>query len=108
MAGGRSAVSAISRQTSAALQQAMTLLQRDEALQALRQLLDPDDTRAAWWIATQIEKHLQRFQRAAWQRIETGHRQPQSEIEQHLLVLSRTGCPSARRLWDLLQDFDAR
>lgn len=95
----------LSAQSRTALAQAVRLCERDYALLALVDALDPDRTRSVWSLAGQISARLQRFESGGYRRIAAGHREPQGALEAALMACCGGCCPqSQRKLLPILQD----
>ncbi|MCB0055437.1 MAG: hypothetical protein KDE45_00340 [Caldilineaceae bacterium] len=95
----------LSDQTAQAIRAADRLVNRDFALQALRDLLDPERQLSTWALAGVIGGHLRRFQGEPYRRIAQGHRAPQGALEAALAHCCAGDCPaSQRRVFDLLVD----
>lgn len=87
----------LSEQTREALRLADSLVERDQALIALRDLVDPSGRLTAWALAGAISERLRRFQEAAWPRIARGYREPQNAVEKALVALSTADCPTSQK-----------
>jgi hypothetical protein len=97
-------MTAISTQTTEALRQAAQLVERDQALAALVNALDPGRTQSLHTLAGVVCRMLETHARGL-DRIEAGGRAPRDGAEAALLILRRTGCPtSQRQLYRLLGD----
>ena len=92
-------------QSRCALARAVELCERDYALRALAETLDPGATLSTWQLAGRLSDRIKRFRSTAYPRIQKGHRSPQSATELALLAIVGADCPqSARRLYDLLAE----
>jgi hypothetical protein len=97
-------MTAISTQTTEALRQAAQLVERDQALSALVNALDPGRSQSLHTLAGVVCRMLETHGNGL-ARVLAGGRPPRDEIEAALAVLVRTGCPtSQRRLYGLMSD----
>lgn len=95
----------LSSQTEQARRRADLLEQRDQALTALAELLDPDRALSCWSLAGVLSGRLRRFRSAAYHRIVQGGREPYSPAEAALAACCAASCPtSQRKLFDLLAE----